>query len=120
MPSCSRREMYLLPECVSLCLPSKCLEEQCQGHLRGVQGCLASRKLPQYFFGGLRLTATICTVPSEVNGGVKGTYIEVVASLARYDLRIIHRENFQFASGQSTSKVNFHTKSPHSSFARGE
>jgi len=68
--------MYWPPECVSLCLLSKYLEEQRQGHLRGVQGYLASHKLPQYFFDGLPLTATICSVPPEVNGGVKGTHID--------------------------------------------
>ncbi len=82
MPSSSHRKMYLPLEYVSLCLPSKYLEKQRQGHLRGVQGYPASCKLPQYFFDGLSLTATICSVPPEVNGGVKGTYIEVIASLA--------------------------------------
>ncbi len=72
-----------------------CLEEQRQGHLRGVQAYLACRKLPQYFFDGLSPTATICTVPSEVNGGVKDTCIEVVASLASYDLLIISGLNDQ-------------------------
>ncbi len=52
------------------------------GHLCGSQAFLASRKLPQYFFDRLPLTAIICSVLPEVDGGMKGIYIALHLCLA--------------------------------------
>lgn len=63
-----------------LSLLSEYLEEQQhQGHLCGGQDYLASHNLPQYFLDGFPLPPTICNVPLEVDEGVKGTYIDVIA-----------------------------------------